>query len=99
MQQVQFNILVKVCQQTIIIVMKHKSRSEFSKKLSLKIQMERIKRKISQEQLALAADLNRNTIGKLERGEVSPSIDTLERIANVFGIEFSELIDVSKVNL
>jgi len=61
--------------------------------------MERLKRKLSQEKLALEADLNINTIGKLERGEVSPSIDTLERIANVFGIEFSELIDVSKVNL
>ena len=61
--------------------------------------MERLKRKLSQEQLALSADLNRNTIGKLERGEVSPSIDTLERIANVFGIEFSELIDISKVTL
>lgn len=79
--------------------MKNKSNSMFSKKICLKIQLERQKRKYSQEQLANAADLNRNTIGKIERGEVSPTVDTLERIANVFGMSFNELTDISKVDL
>ena len=79
--------------------MKTKSVSEFSKKICLKVQLERQKRKLSQEQLAFNAGLNRNTIGKIERGEVSPSIDTLEKIAKVLNIEFTELIDVSKVDI
>ena len=54
---------------------------------------------LSQEQLALLAGLNRNTIGKLERGESSPSIDTIEKIASVFKMSFNELTDVSKVEL
>ena len=79
--------------------MKNKSNSIFSKKICLKIQLERQKRKLSQEQLANSAELNRNTIGKIERGEVSPTVDTLERIANVFGMTFNELTDISKVDL
>ena len=79
--------------------MKIKSISEFSKKICLKVQLERQKRKLSQEQLALLAGLNRNTIGKLERGENSPSIDTIEKIAGVFKMSFNELTDVSKVEL
>ena len=79
--------------------MKHKSVSEFSKKICLKVQLERQKRRLSQEQLAYEANLNKNTIGQLERGETSPSIDTLEKIAKVFGISFNELVDISKVDL
>lgn len=79
--------------------MKTKSVSEFSKKICLKVQLERQKRKLSQEQLAASAGLNRNTIGKIERGEVSPSIDSLEKISKVLNIEFTELIDISKVDL
>ena len=79
--------------------MKNKSNSIFSKKICLKIQLERQKRKLSQEQLAISANLNRNTIGKIERGEVSPSIDTLEKIAEVFNMNFNELTDITKINL
>ena len=79
--------------------MKNKSNSIFSKKICLKIQLERQKRKLSQEQLAISANLNRNTIGKIERGEVSPTIDTLEKIAEVFNMNFNELTDITKINL
>ncbi len=79
--------------------MKNKSNSELSKKISIKIMLERQKRKLSQEELAEYANLSRNTIGKLERGETSPTIDTLERIAKVFEISFVDLIDISKVEL
>ena len=56
----------------IIIVM-------INKKICLKIKTERIKRNLSQEQLAELANLNRNTIGKIEREEVSPTIETLKK--------------------
>ena len=79
--------------------MKNKTISELSNNICLKIKLERIKRNISQEELALMAGLNRNTIGKIERTETSPSIDTIEKIAKVFEMNFLELVDVSKIDL
>lgn len=70
-----------------------------SEKIALKIKFERQKKNFSQEELALEAGLNKNTIWKIETNKVSPSLDTLEKIAKALNIEFSELIDVSKVEL
>ena len=79
--------------------MRNKTISELSNNICLKIKLERIKRNMSQENLALAANLNRNTIGKIERFEVSPSIDTIEKIAKVFNMKFLDLVNVSKIDL
>jgi len=81
------------------MVMKNKSESILSKKIGTKIMLERQKRKLSQEELAELTDLSRNTIGKVERGEASPTIDTLERIAKAFGMTFNDLTDVTKIDL
>ncbi len=74
-------------------------KSTINNKICLKVKFERLKRNLSQEELAFQANLNKNTIGKIERGEVSPTIETLEKLAEAFGIEFLELVDVSKVDL
>lgn len=68
-------------------------------KICKKIRLERLKRNISQEQLAEIADLNRNTIGNIEREIASPTIDTIEKIAKAFGMSFLELVDVTKFEL
>ena len=73
--------------------------SSLSKKIGKKIKLERIKRDISQENLALESGLDRNTIWKIESGRVSPTIDSLEKIAKALEIDFSVLMDVSKVEL
>ncbi|MBQ8459019.1 helix-turn-helix transcriptional regulator [bacterium] len=72
---------------------------DINKKIGTKIKLERIKRKLSQEKLAELADLNKNSIGFIERGESSPTAETLAKIADAFNITFSELADVSKVEL
>lgn len=61
--------------------------------------MERLKRNLSQEKLAELADLNKNSIGAIERGTGSPTLETIGMIAKAFDMEITELIDVSKVNL
>ena len=76
----------------IIIVM-------INKKICLKIKTERIKRNLSQEQLAELANLNRNTIEKIEREAVSPTIETVEKIAEAFNMTFLELVNIEKVEL
>lgn len=59
--------------------------------IGLKIKIERVKRGLSQEQLAELADLSRPTIGAIERGERSPSFDSVEAIAEAFGMPVQEL--------
>ena len=70
-----------------------------SKKIGLKIKFERQKRGFSQEDLAFEAGLSRNSVWKIETNQVSPTIATLEKIANALGMDFAELLDVSKVDL
>lgn len=46
---------------------------------------------LSQEQLAVQAHLTTSYIGMLERGLKSPTVDTLEKIANALDVEIDEL--------
>ena len=46
----------------------------------------------SQEKLAEKANLHRNYIGDIERGEENVSVDTLMRIATVLKVTLSELV-------
>ena len=61
------------------------------KKLGQKIRIERQKRKMSQEKLAELADLNRNFVGMIERGETNLTVKKLENIANVFDLDIMDL--------
>ena len=61
------------------------------KKLGQKIRNERQKRKMSQEKLAELADLNRNFVGMIERGETNLTVKKLENIANVFDMDIMDL--------
>lgn len=62
-------------------------------KLGLKIRIERQKQKISQEKLAELANLNRNFVGMIERGETNVTVKNLENIANALNIPIQELFD------
>lgn len=50
---------------------------------------------LSQERLAEFAGLDRNYIGKLEREESSPTLDTVEALALALQIDVKQLIDRS----
>jgi transcriptional regulator with XRE-family HTH domain len=60
-------------------------------KIGLKIKLERTKLNISQEDLAFRANVNKNTIGAIERGAQSPTFDTLEAITGAFDITVQDL--------
>lgn len=62
-------------------------------KLGLKIRIERQKQKISQEKLAELADLNRNFIGLIERGETNVTVKNLENIANALKLDIKDLFN------
>jgi XRE family transcriptional regulator, regulator of sulfur utilization len=46
----------------------------------------------SQEALAEKADLNRSYVGEIERGQVIPSLHTMEKLAAALGVSASELL-------
>jgi transcriptional regulator with XRE-family HTH domain len=52
----------------------------------------RKERGMTQEQLGLEADLRRTFISVLELGQQQPTLTTIVKIANVFGIRPSELL-------
>lgn len=54
--------------------------------------MQRKLAKLSQEQLAEKADLNRNYIGEIERAEKKITIETLWVIARVLKLSIRDLI-------
>ena len=51
----------------------------------------------SQERLASNAGLDRSYVGDIERGAVSPTLQTLEKLSAALGIPASELIRIEVV--
>lgn len=49
-------------------------------------------RGLSQEELADRADINRNYVGMLERAEHAATVDMLEKLADVLGVQPAELL-------
>ena len=47
----------------------------------------------SQEQFAFKCDVDRTYIGTIERGEKSPTLNTIDKIAKALGISKSELFN------
>lgn len=47
----------------------------------------------SQEEFAFKCDVDRTYIGTIERGEKSPTLNTIAKIANALGISKRELFD------
>lgn len=52
----------------------------------------RIRKKISQEKLALLCDIDRSYVGRIERGEVNITIQKLYEIASSLEIDPKELL-------
>ena len=70
-----------------------KHTTNITQKLGHKIRIERMKRKMSQEKLAELAQLNRNFIGMVERGETNITVKNLENISLAFNINIKDLFD------
>jgi len=52
----------------------------------------RTERGLSQEALALNANVDRSYVGRLERGEENPTIAILDRLAQTLGVTAGELL-------
>lgn len=67
-------------------------------KLALSTNIKRIRKErgISQEKLALKADIDRSYMSELERQLANPSIEALLKIGNALEVAPSELLKISK---
>lgn len=65
---------------------------KLSPRLGRVIRRRRLAAGLSQEALAERADVHRNEIGFLERGQRSPSLDVVARVAAALGLPASQLL-------
>ena len=91
--------LIIYCQQSNILDNMTNKIDRISKKIGLKIKLLRNKIGISQEELGFRAGVSKQQIGLIERGESSPTIDTLDQIAHALEISLIDLVDISKIDL
>lgn len=68
-------------------------RDKISYAVGQRIRKFRTERKISQEALALSSDIYPAYLGRLERGERCPTIETIYKICDGLKISMSELLD------
>ena len=68
-----------------------KNRDRFIQ-LGIAISTIRKMRGLSQEKLAELAGLHRTTLGTIENGKTSPTLDSIARIANALNLTISELL-------
>ena len=62
-------------------------------RLAQRIRFLRKEQKWTQEDLGEKSGLTYKFIGQIERGEVSPTLGSLDKLAKAFGLTVSELLD------
>lgn len=60
--------------------------------VGLKIKVRRKKIRVSQDKLALLADIDRSYVGRIERGEVNITLEKLYEIAEVLDCDAKDLL-------
>ncbi len=60
------------------------------------IKLRRKALKITQSDLSQMANISINTLYKIERGQTNPTIDIIEKITNVLGLEI--ILSVKKIS-
>ena len=63
------------------------------KKLGENLRKLRLKKNMSQVDLANALSVDRAYISNIENGRMNPTLSTLEKIAGALGISIKELVD------
>ncbi|MCJ8351380.1 helix-turn-helix transcriptional regulator [Moritella sp.] len=60
--------------------------------VGLKIKVRRKEMRVSQDKLALLADIDRSYVGRIERGEVNITLEKLYEIAEVLDCDAKDLL-------
>ncbi|MHA6485231.1 helix-turn-helix domain-containing protein [Paenibacillus sp. strain BS8-2] len=68
--------------------------SDIGRQIGENIRLARKSKGLSQEQLALRAEINASYMGQVERGEKNPTIDVLGKIALAMNTPLEELVQL-----
>jgi transcriptional regulator with XRE-family HTH domain len=68
-------------------------RQELARAIGATIAHRRIANAMTQEQLALALDVDPMTVSRFERGVTLPSLPTLHEVAGVFGVTMAQMLE------
>jgi transcriptional regulator with XRE-family HTH domain len=71
-------------------------RSMAHRALGRAVRVERARRGLSQERLGFDADMHRNYVGAIERGELNPTYGVLLRLACGLAMPLSEVIALAE---
>jgi transcriptional regulator with XRE-family HTH domain len=71
-----------------------KKKKAFLKKLAARIIYLREKQGVSQAELAEKCDKDKQSINRLEKGNVNPSVFYLQEIADALGVGLNELMKI-----
>ncbi len=74
-------------------------KGEITKKLALKIKLERTKRSMTQEDVAEKSGLSKQYYSGIENAKSSPTIETIALIAQAFEMKIEDLVKVDKIEL
>lgn len=66
---------------------------EFIEKFGINLKRVRMKKELSQEMLAIDADIPVNQVGRIERGEIKTTLGTIYKLAKALQIHPKELLD------
>lgn len=64
----------------------------FYKRLGSRVIIERMKKQLSQEELAALSEIDRTYLARIEEGKANPSIKVLHKIARKLKIKIHELL-------
>ena len=70
------------------------SEEEIIKKIAFNIKVERMRKNLTQFQLAEMIDVHEKYIGKVESGKQNLTIKTLIKLANALDIKLYKLVDI-----
>jgi len=70
------------------------TKETFLKKVGKHIALLREKKGLSQTELALRCDKDKQSLNRLEKGKINPSIYYLKEIAEELGVSLKELLDI-----
>ena len=70
------------------------SEEEIIKKIAFNIKVERMRKNLTQFQLAEMIDVHEKYIGQVESGKQNLTIKTLIKLANALDIKLSKLVDI-----
>ncbi len=71
--------------------MDEEGQQRVKKRFGARLRALRKARKLSQEKVALASDLDRSYVGRIERGESNVGLVNIHRIADALKVEPAEL--------